>query len=73
MELNVQYEFRRNRGRIDPLFSVRQVCKKDVANGNDVCWTLDLEIVYDAIDRRAMWQMLTVYGVRDKLLKAVHR
>ena len=32
---------------------------------------MDLEKAYDAIDRHGMWQMLRVYGVGGKLLKAV--
>ena len=32
---------------------------------------MDSEKAYDAIDRRGMWQMLRVYGVIGKLLKAV--
>ena len=32
---------------------------------------MDLEKAYDTIDRHGMWQMLRVYGVGRKLLKAV--
>ena len=32
---------------------------------------MDLEKAYDTIDRHGMWQMLRVYGVREKLFKAV--
>ena len=32
---------------------------------------MDLEKAYDTIDRHGMWQMLRVYGVGEKLLKAV--
>ena len=32
---------------------------------------MDLEKAYDTIDRHVMWQMLRVYGVGGKLLKAV--
>ena len=51
---------------------LRQVCEKYFANGKDVfCAFMDLEKAYDSIDRHGMWQMLTVYGVGGKLLKAV--
>ena len=54
------------------MFAVRQVCKKYLANGKDVFWAfMDLEKVNDTIDRHGMWQMLRVYGVVGKLLKAV--
>ena len=31
-----------------------------------------MEKSYDTIDRHGMWQLLRVYGVGGKLLKAVH-
>ena len=38
----------------------------------NVFWAfMDLEKAYDIIDRHGMWQMLRVYGVGGKLLKAV--
>ena len=57
---------------MDQVFAVRQVCEKYLANGKDVFWAfLDLENSNHTIDRHGMWQMLTVYGVGGKLLKAV--
>ena len=32
---------------------------------------MDLEKAYDTIDQHAMWQMLRVFGVGQKLLKAL--
>ena len=56
---------------MDQVFAVRQVCEKYFANGKGVFWAfMDLE-AYDTIDRHGMWQMLKVYGVGGKLLKAV--
>ena len=47
-------------------------CEKYLANGKDVFWDfMDLENSHDTIDRHGMWQMLRVYGVGGKLLKAV--
>ena len=67
-----QRGFRQGRGCMDQVFAVRQVREKYVANGKDVFWAhMDLEKAYDAIDRHGMWQMLRVYGVGGKLLKAV--
>ena len=64
--------FRQSRGCMDQVFSVRQVCEKYLANGKDVFWAfMDLEKAYDTIDLHGMWQMLRVYGVGGKLLKAV--
>ena len=54
------------------MFAVRYVCKKYLANGKDVFWAfMDLEKAYDSIDRHGMWQMLRVYVVGGKLLKAM--
>ena len=53
------------------------VCRKTgfekyLANGKDVFRAfIDLEKTYDTIDRHGMLQMLKVYGVGGKLLKAV--
>ena len=57
---------------MNQLFAVRLVCEKYLTNGKDVFWAImDLENAYDTIDRHDMWQMLRLYGVRGKLLKAV--
>ena len=57
---------------MDQVFAVRKVCEKYLANRKDVFWAfMDLEKAYDTIDRHGMWQMLRVYGVGAKLLKAV--
>ena len=57
---------------MDQVFAVRQVCEKYLASGRFVFWAfINLEKAYDTIDRHGMWQMLKVYGVGGKLLKAV--
>ena len=57
---------------MDQVFAVRQVCEKYLANMKDVFWKfMDLVKAYDTIDRHGMWQMLRVYRVGGKLLKAV--
>ena len=67
-----QCGFRQGRGCMDQVFAVRQVSEKYLANGKDVFWAFaDLEKAYDTIDRHRMSQMLRVYGVGGKLLKAV--
>ena len=67
-----QCGFRQRRGCMDQVFAERQVCEKCLANGKDVfCAYMDLEKAYNTIDRHGMWQMLRVYGVGGKLLKAV--
>ena len=67
-----QCGFRQGRGCMDQVFAVRQVCEKYLTNEKDVLWAfMDLEKAYDTIDRHGMWQILRVYGVGGKLLKAV--
>ena len=59
-----QCGFRQGRKFMDQVFAVRQVCEKYLSNGKDVFWAfMDLEKVYDTIDRHGMWQMLRVCGV----------
>ena len=67
-----QCGFRQGRVCMDQVFAVRQVCEKYLANGKDVFFAfMDLEKAYDTIDRYGLWQMLRVYGVGGKWLKAV--
>ena len=67
-----QCGLRQGRGCMDKVFAVRQGCEKYLANGKYVFWAfMDLEKANDNIDRHGMWQMLRVYGIGGKLLKAV--
>ena len=67
-----QCGFRQCRVCMHQVFAVRQVCEKYLANWKDVYWAfMNLEKAYDTIDRHGMWQMLRVYGVEGKMLKAV--
>ena len=67
-----QRGFRQVRGCMDQVFAIRQVCEKYLANGKGVYRAhMDSEKAYDIIDQHVMWQMLRVYGVGGKLLKAV--
>ena len=60
------------RGCVDQLFVVRQLCEKFLAKGKDLFLAfMDLEKAYDKVDRDALWQMLRLYGVCGKLLKAI--
>ena len=54
---------------MDQVVAVRQVYEKYRANGKGAF--MDLEKAYDTINRHGMLQILRVYGVRVKLLKAV--
>ena len=68
----VQGGFRQGRGCVDQVFVVRQVCEKYLAKGKEVYWAfMDLEKAYDRVDREALWDVLQLYGVGGKLLRAV--
>ena len=68
----VQSGFRRGRGCADQIFIVRQLCEKYLRKGKDVYFAfLDLEKAYDRVDREAMWNVLRLYGVGGRLLRAV--
>ena len=68
----VQGGFRRGRGCSDQTFTVRQICEKYRAKGKDVYFAfLDLEKAYDRVDRKALWNVLRIYGVGGRLLRAV--
>ena len=67
-----QCGFRQGRGCIDQVFAVSHVCEMYLANGKDVFLEfMDLEKAFKTIDRHGIWQMLRVYEVGGKLLKAV--
>ena len=68
----MQGAFRRGRGCVDQVFVVRQVCEKYLEKGKDVFWAfMDLEKAYDRVDREAMWDVLRLYGIGGKLLRAM--
>ena len=57
---------------MDQLFAVRYLCENYLANVKDVFWALtDLEKAHNMIDHCGMYQILRVFGVIGKLLKAV--
>ena len=67
-----QCGFRRGRGCVDQIFSVRQICEKFRSKGSEVFMAfMDLEKAYDRIDRDALWKVMGIYGIGGKLLSAV--
>lgn len=70
--LEVQGGFRRGRGCMNQIFTVRQICEKYLAKGKEVYVAfMDLEKAYDRVDREAMWNVMRLYGVGGRLLQAV--
>ena len=67
-----QCGFRRGRGCVDQIFTVKNVCEKYLEKGKELYVAfMDLEKAYDRIDREALWKVLQIYGVGGKLLNAV--
>ena len=64
--------FREGRGCVDQIFTVRILAEKYLERGKRLYLAfVDLEKAYDRVDRNALWQVLRVYGVGGRLLKAV--
>ena len=67
-----QCGFRNGRGCVDQVFVMRQLCERFESKGKNLYAAyMDLEKAYDRIDRNAMWSVLEMYGVNDRLLTAV--
>jgi hypothetical protein len=63
--------FRKVRGSVDQVFSLRCVCEKYLEKQNEVVLAfIDLEKAYDRVDRQAMSEVLMMYGVGSKILGA---
>ena len=68
----LQSGFRRGKGCTDQIFIVRQICEKYLGKGKDVYFVfLNLEKAYDRVDRDAMWNVLRLYGIGNRLLRGV--
>jgi len=64
--------FRKGRGCVDQIFSLRMTVEKMLTKGKKVYAAfMDLEKAYDRIDWTALWDVLKVYGVGGKLLNGI--
>ena len=67
-----QCGFRSGRGCVDQVFVMKQMSEKFVDKDKSLYVAyMDLEKVYDRVDREAMWRVLGMYGINGQLLKAV--
>ena len=64
--------FRKGRGCVDQIFSLRMIIEKMLVKGKKVYAAfMDLEKAYDRINWKAMWEVLMMNGVGGRLLNGV--
>jgi hypothetical protein len=64
--------FRKGRGHVDQVFTLRCVCRKYLDKQKEVFLAfMDLENVYDRVDRHAMLEVLMMYGIFSKILHPI--
>ena len=67
-----QRGFRKGRGCVDQIFAVKQICEKARRKGRKVYMGfMDLEKAYDSVNRKGLWQVLSMYGISGKLLNGI--
>jgi endonuclease/exonuclease/phosphatase family metal-dependent hydrolase len=68
--LDCQSAFRKGRGLTDALFTVRMLISRCVEFGQPLFTAfVDLRKAYDCVPREALWKVLRVYGVHEKLVQ----
>jgi hypothetical protein len=68
--LDCQSAFRKGRGLTDSLFTIRMIMSKCVEFGQPLHMAfVDLRKAYDSVPRDALWRVLRVYGVHQKLVE----
>ena len=60
--------FRAGRGCVDQIFTLKKIGEK---KRRMYVGSIDLEKVYDRINRKALWQVLRIYDVSAKLLSGI--
>ena len=67
-----QCSFRKGRGCVDQIFTLRQLCEKVCGKGKLLyLGFMDLEKAYDRVDRKGVWEVLEIYGIGGRNLEAV--
>ena len=62
----------KERGCADQIFAVKQICEKAKRKRKKVFMGfMDLEKAYDSVNRKGLWQVLSMYGVSGKLLEGI--
>ena len=64
--------FRRGRGCVDQIFTVKMLAEKYLVKGRKLYAAfMDLEKAYDRVDWNALWDVLKIYGVGGQLLRGI--
>ncbi|KAK3893161.1 hypothetical protein Pcinc_003002 [Petrolisthes cinctipes] len=64
--------FRKGRGCVDQIFALKSIVEKYIGKGKKLYAAfMDLEKAYDRVDRKAMTEVLRIYGVGGPLLKGI--
>ncbi len=67
-----QGEFRKGKGCVDQIFAMKMIVEEYLRKGESVYAAfMDLEKAYDITDRKALWDVLKIYGVRGRLLERI--
>ena len=62
------------RGCVDPVFVIKQMIEKCIAKGKSLFVAyMDLEKLYDRVDRIAIWRVLNMSGVNAMLVNVIRR
>ncbi len=57
---------------MDQIFAIKMILKEYLGKGEKLCAAfMDLEKVYDRVDREALWYVLKIYGVGGQLLEGI--
>ena len=62
-----QWDFRAGRGCVDQIFTLKQTSGKKIV----YVGLIGLEMAYDKVIREALWQVLIMYDVGNKLLSGI--
>ena len=70
--LEVQGGFRRGRGCVDEIFTIRQLSEKVLdKNKQMIVASINLEKAFDKVCRDKLWQVLERYGIQGALMRAI--
>ena len=68
-----QCGFRKGRGCMDMIFTIRQLVEKSLEHNSKCYYSfVDLKKAYDSVPREALWMILQKFGVPGSIISLVH-